>query len=164
MGGLLSALYSVGLILSSGSSFWLRMIATLNYFYYKSGNLLGISKDPVLLGLKLWTDNVNTPWELALIVLFFFLMYINTYMWNLGKRYWWTYLQGRNRDSGIENRLTDTAGTEEAQPGALWQARGVGCGGKEVQEGGRMCTCGWFMLMCGRNQHNTAKELSSPWK
>ena len=44
--------------------------------------------------------------------------------------------QTRNRDTDVENRLTDTAGTEEAQPGAPRQARGVGCGGKEVQERG----------------------------
>ena len=29
--------------------------------------------------------------------------------------------------------------TEGAQPGALWQARGVGWGGREVQEGGNVC-------------------------
>ena len=28
--------------------------------------------------------------------------YINAYTWNLEKWYWWTYLQGRNRDSAIE--------------------------------------------------------------
>ena len=27
------------------------------------------------------------------------ILYINAYIWNLGKWCWWTYLQGRNRDS-----------------------------------------------------------------
>ena len=36
--------------------------------------------------------------------------YINTYMWNLEKRYRWTYLQGRNRDAVIENEPVDTGG------------------------------------------------------
>ena len=35
--------------------------------------------------------------------------HILTYIWNLEERYWWTYLQGRNRDSDIQNGLTDTA-------------------------------------------------------
>ena len=36
--------------------------------------------------------------------------YINTYRCNLEKWYWWTCLQGRNRDADIESRLVDTAG------------------------------------------------------
>ena len=32
---------------------------------------------------------------------------------------------------------------------------GVG-GGKEVQGRERVYTCGWFMLMCGRNQHSVS--------
>ena len=31
--------------------------------------------------------------------------YINTYIWNLDKWYWWTYLQGRNGDRDIEQTL-----------------------------------------------------------
>ena len=45
--------------------------------------------------------------------------HINPYMWNLEKWCWWTYLQGRNRDTGIENRLTDTAG--EGEGGTNWE-------------------------------------------
>ena len=36
--------------------------------------------------------------------------YINAYMWNLEKCYRWTGLQGRNRDTDVENKLTDTKG------------------------------------------------------
>ena len=39
--------------------------------------------------------------------------YINAYIWNLEKWYWWTYLQGSNRETDIENRLVDTVGEEE---------------------------------------------------
>ena len=39
--------------------------------------------------------------------------YINAYTQNLEKWYWWTYLQGRNRDAGINNRLVDTLGEGE---------------------------------------------------
>ena len=35
-------------------------------------------------------------------------LYINTYMWNLEKWYRWTGLQGRNRDTDIENKSMDT--------------------------------------------------------
>ena len=30
-------------------------------------------------------------------------MYINTYIWNIEKLYWWTYLHGRIGDTDIEN-------------------------------------------------------------
>ena len=30
--------------------------------------------------------------------------YINAYMWNLEKWYWWSYLQSRNRDTDVENK------------------------------------------------------------
>ena len=39
--------------------------------------------------------------------------YTKTYTWNLGKWYWWTYLQGRNRDADVENGLLGTAGGGE---------------------------------------------------
>ena len=32
----------------------------------------------------------------------------NTCIWNLERWYWWAYVQGRNRDTDIENRLVDT--------------------------------------------------------
>ena len=47
---------------------------------------------------------------------------------------------------------------------ALWQPRRLGWGGR--WEGGsrgrgHVYTCGWFMLMYGRNQHSIVKQLSS---
>ena len=45
---------------------------------------------------------------------------INTNMGNLEKWYWWTYLEGRNRDADIENRLVDTAGEREG--GRNWES------------------------------------------
>ena len=36
--------------------------------------------------------------------------YINSYAWNLEKWYRWTGLQGRNRDTDVENKHTDTKG------------------------------------------------------
>ena len=39
------------------------------------------------------------------------MQYINAYVWNLGKWYWWIYLQSRNRDADEENcGLMGTAG------------------------------------------------------
>ena len=46
--------------------------------------------------------------------------YINTYMWNLEKQHWWTYLQGKIRVSVMDKirlsvmdkRIMDTAGKE----------------------------------------------------
>ena len=36
--------------------------------------------------------------------------YINAYTWNLEKCYRWTSLQGRNRDTDVENKRVDTKG------------------------------------------------------
>ena len=41
------------------------------------------------------------------------ILYINAYMWNLEKWHWWTYLQGRNKDTDVENGRVDTAGEGE---------------------------------------------------
>ena len=41
--------------------------------------------------------------------------------WNLGKRYWWTCLHGRNWDTDIENRLVDTAA--EGECGTHWASK-----------------------------------------
>ena len=35
-------------------------------------------------------------------------LHINPYVWNLERRYWWTYLQGSNGNVDIKNRLVDT--------------------------------------------------------
>ena len=43
------------------------------------------------------------------------ILYINTYIWNLEKQYWWTYLQRRNGDADVENGLVETAGEAEAR-------------------------------------------------
>ena len=44
---------------------------------------------------------------------------INAYIWNLGKWYWWTYLQGGNTDTEAENGLVDTA--EKGEGGTNWE-------------------------------------------
>ena len=38
------------------------------------------------------------------------ILYINAYIYNLEKWYWWTYLQGRNTDADVENGLVDAVG------------------------------------------------------
>ena len=42
-------------------------------------------------------------------------MDINAYIWNLEKWYWWNYLQGRNGDTDIENKLVDPVGEGESR-------------------------------------------------
>ena len=39
--------------------------------------------------------------------------YMKAFIRTREKRYWWTYLQGRNGDADVENRLMDTAGEGE---------------------------------------------------
>ena len=41
--------------------------------------------------------------------------HINTYIWNLEKWFWWTYLQRRNRDVHVENALVDPSGEGEGR-------------------------------------------------
>ena len=36
--------------------------------------------------------------------------YINAYMWNLERWYWWSYLQSSKGDADIKNRLLATVG------------------------------------------------------
>ena len=47
--------------------------------------------------------NRNILWQIV---------YLKGYIWNLEKWYWWTNLQGRNRDADTENRLLDIQGKE----------------------------------------------------
>ena len=42
------------------------------------------------------------------------LQYINTYVWNLEKWYWWICLQGEDGDTDVENGLVDTVGEGES--------------------------------------------------
>ena len=46
--------------------------------------------------------------------------YINAYIWNLERWYYWTYLQGSNGDADIKNRLVDTGWEEEG--GKHWDS------------------------------------------
>ena len=41
---------------------------------------------------------------------------ISAYIWNLERWYWWTYIQGKNRDIDTENRLVDKEGEGEGGP------------------------------------------------
>ena len=43
------------------------------------------------------------------------MLYSNTYMGDLEKRCWWTYLWGRNGKADVENKLVDTAGEGEGE-------------------------------------------------
>ena len=117
-------------------------------------------------------------------------LYINAYIWNIEKWYWWIYLQGSNRDANIENRLVDTVAEGEGwmnwehsietytlpyvkqiASGNLLYATGSSnplfCDnleewGWEGGSGGKghMYTCDWLMLMYGGNHHSIVKQLS----
>ena len=50
------------------------------------------------------------------------ILYINAYMWNLEKLYRWTGLQGRNRDTDVENKRMDTKGRKQGGGGGMnWE-------------------------------------------
>ena len=46
--------------------------------------------------------------------------HINTYMWNVEKWYWWTYVQGRNGDSVMKNGPVDPMG--DGKGGMSWES------------------------------------------
>ena len=48
------------------------------------------------------------------------ILYINACIWNVEKWYWWPYLQDRNKDADIENRLMNTA--REGERGTNWES------------------------------------------
>ena len=41
------------------------------------------------------------------------ILYNIVYMWNLEKWYRWTYLQNRNRDTDVDNKLMDSKGGKD---------------------------------------------------
>ena len=102
--------------------------------------------------------------------------------------YWWTYLQGSNGDTDIQNRLVDTVEegrtnweqhgnihitickTDSQWACAVWHRElnpllrnylegQDGAGNRGSRERKHMCTCSWFMIY-GRNQYNIVKQLS----
>ena len=42
-------------------------------------------------------------------------------MWNLEKWYWWTYLQGKNKDTDVENEHVDR-GREQGESRMNWES------------------------------------------
>ena len=50
------------------------------------------------------------------------ILYINIYIWNLDTWYWWTYLQGSNGDTDIENKLMDIGDREEGDGGTYGES------------------------------------------
>ena len=46
--------------------------------------------------------------------------YVNAYIWNLERQYWWTYLQRSNVDTDIENRLWRRRGGVEEREGGMY--------------------------------------------
>ena len=48
------------------------------------------------------------------------ILYINTYIWNLERWYWWTSLQDSKEDADKEYRLADTLGEREG--GTNWKS------------------------------------------
>ena len=111
------------------------------------------------------------------------ILYINVYIWNLERWYWWSSLQGSKGDTDVKNRLLATVGVKEG--GMTWESsietytlpyvkqirhwgfsvwyrepkahalgQPKGMGwGGMWEEREHMCACGWLMLVYDRN-HN----------
>ena len=76
-----------------------------------NGILLGHKKERIWVS---WTE-VDEPrvyyteWSKSEIEKQILCAHVCIYIWNLEKRYSWTYFQGRNRDTNVENKSVDTA-------------------------------------------------------
>ena len=47
------------------------------------------------------------------------ILYSNTYMWNLERWYWWSYVQSSKGDTDTKNGLLDSVG--EGEVGMIWE-------------------------------------------
>ena len=47
------------------------------------------------------------------------ILYINSYVWNLERRYQWSYMQGSTGDTDVKNRLLDSVREDEG--GMIWE-------------------------------------------
>ena len=50
------------------------------------------------------------------------ILYINEYIWNPEKWYWWTFLQGKDKDTDVENELTEPREWGEGEGGPNWKS------------------------------------------
>ena len=106
-------------------------------------------------------------------------------MWNLEKRYRWSSLQGRNRDTDVENGCVDTEGgmnweiridicklpcVKQIASGNLLYSTGTQLGAlcdrgggmeewRDLRGRGYMCTYSWLILLCSRNWYSIVKQL-----
>ena len=81
---------------AGGRGKWQRHIETVWQFEDKKKmfrNLLSML-DPKIVPLQCLVKNE--------------ILHFNTYVWNLERWYWWTYVQGNNGDTDRENRSVDT--------------------------------------------------------
>ena len=53
------------------------------------------------------------------------LSHANTYIWNLERWYWWTYLQSSSGDTDIENKLIDMAEGKEECVGGKYEKNNI---------------------------------------
>ena len=101
------------------------------------------------------------------------MLYINTYTWNLEKWYWWTYMLGRNRDMGIQNRFMHTV--EEGEVGMNWESsmeiHTLPCvkwiaNGKLLHRAGSLAWCLWNIQgwdgMGGRTEVQEGADMCLP--
>ena len=51
----------------------------------------------------------------SFIIIINYTFFSNPYIWDLGKWYWWTYLQGRHGGADVGNGLVDTVGEGESE-------------------------------------------------
>ena len=60
------------------------------------------------------------------------ILYINAYVWNLERWYWWTYLQDSSGDADIENGFVDTV--EEGEGRTNWKSNTETCANEAASE------------------------------
>ena len=132
-----------------GVAFWLKWLEVTSTMCAGSLNRKSLKGRPVQRSSEFWT--VSHSSQPAYTVAQY------TQSWDAGYLLFWFML------TTVCQSKTGVA-CRELTSSALWPPRGVVWGGRwegGARARGRVYTCGWFMLMSGRNQWSIVKQLSS---
>ena len=87
----------------------IKVSSSKMWYIYTMGYYSAIKRNEIGSFVEMWMD-LETVIQSEISQKRKQISYINTYMWNLEKWYRWTGLQGRNRDTDVENKHMDTKG------------------------------------------------------
>ena len=78
--------------------YWVKILGSVDHYS-------SVKRNAIVLFAEMWMNLECVHWEKSEREKQ--VSYMNTQVWNVEKRYRWTYFQGRNRDTGVENGFMD---------------------------------------------------------